>query len=475
MKPLLAVVVIAIVLGGVAWLFFPRRSNASEGGFLDFVRHPEKAGYNSEYSTFEERDQIVAELAKRPPEELVAMLRDDADSFGLPARAIEAAWPKPLPALIEALSDPAFRGGNQRRFDMPMEPVEGVLSCLAEFGAPEAIGAAQKLAGDDKESVRKGVALFLGSTGANAAAEPMVQLLSDEEPYVRSYCFLGIERAARGKRLSPGFCSVVFDALQPLSLLDDYHVRDAPKCLLLLDRERAIVWLTAKEHLAPDQANLDVLLESLFEADVQVDEELLLAVADSKLSAELKYSGEKALSFALKLLARKDSTAARERIAKGHSHASARVREATAEAEAILVGLKDPLDFAWRRQDEVGWDNLTASQQHVIAVRSWIDEVNNGGMLQYFVNSSGDHWEVALAGLRAIGGDGDAAVFEKALARFPNSRPSSVRSERHAQTAAIARHSDDPFAKEEKAFYEDSQDREVLLQRYILKCAADFR
>lgn len=475
MKPLLAFIVIAILLGGAAWLLFPRRSSATEGGFLDFVRHPEKAGYNSEYSTFEERDQIVAELAKRHPEELVAMLCEDADSFGLPSRAIEAAWPKPLPALIEALSDPAFRGGNQRQFDVLVEPVEGVLSCLAEFGAPEAIASAKKLIGDDQKSVRKNVALFLGSTGADDAAEPLVQLLSDQEPYVRSYCLLGIELAARGKRLSPGFCSVLFDALQPLSLQDDYHLRNAPKCLLLLDRERAIAWLTTKEHLAPDQANLDVLLESLFEADVPVDEDLLLAVADSKLPVKLKYSGEKALSFALKLLARKASTAARERIEKGHSHSSARVREATAEAEAILVGLKDPIDYAWRRQDAVGWDNLTASQQHVIAVRSLIGEVDNGGLLQYFVNSSGDRWPTAKAGLEAIGADIDAIAFEKALSRFPNSQPSILRFERHAQTAEIASDSDAPFAAEEKLFYEDSRHREVLLNRYIIRHAEDFR
>ncbi|MGV2334578.1 MAG UNVERIFIED_CONTAM: DMP19 family protein [Planctomycetaceae bacterium] len=39
-------------------------------------------------------------------------------------------------------------------------------------------------------------------------------------------------------------------------------------------------------------------------------------------------------------------------------------------------------------------------------------EVSNGGHSQYCLNSSGDHWKVALAGLKAVGAPSRAAILQ---------------------------------------------------------------
>lgn len=103
-----------------------------------------------------------------------------------------------------------------------------------------------------------------------------------------------------------------------------------------------------------------------------------------------------------------------------------------------------------------------------------IDEVNNGGCLQYFVNSSGDHWRDAREGLDAIGASGDKRLFERALNLFGSELPSEDRGRRHEQVAAIADGEDRPFEAVESAFYEDEGDREVLLLKYMLKNVNEF-
>ena len=73
---------------------------------------------------------------------------------------------------------------------------------------------------------------------------------------------------------------------------------------------------------------------------------------------------------------------------------------------------------------------LTEAQQRYLAATVYDGEVRSGGHSQYFFNSSGDHWSVALEGL---------------LAEF-----------------------DDRYG-------DDTDDLDLRLARYVLEHAADFR
>jgi hypothetical protein len=56
-----------------------------------------------------------------------------------------------------------------------------------------------------------------------------------------------------------------------------------------------------------------------------------------------------------------------------------------------------------RRYADVGFSRLSQFDQFVLAVVEFQVELNNGGIHQYFSNSSGDHLEVLLMALDAIG------------------------------------------------------------------------
>jgi len=62
--------------------------------------------------------------------------------------------------------------------------------------------------------------------------------------------------------------------------------------------------------------------------------------------------------------------------------------------------------------------------------------VTNGGIEQFFVNSSGDRWRDTLRGIKAVGASRLAGLFEEALTVFPGSTPSEDQATRCEQLAA---------------------------------------
>ncbi|NLE59429.1 MAG: DMP19 family protein, partial [Planctomycetes bacterium] len=78
-------------------------------------------------------------------------------------------------------------------------------------------------------------------------------------------------------------------------------------------------------------------------------------------------------------------------------------------------------------------------------------------------------------GLRAIGARQDLELSQKAIEFFGPDGPSTDRNARHMQLAKVVKDDDEVFSPLESEFYEDKEDREVLLMRYIVEHEADFR
>jgi hypothetical protein len=93
-------------------------------------------------------------------------------------------------------------------------------------------------------------------------------------------------------------------------------------------------------------------------------------------------------------------------------------------------------------------------------------EVNNGGFHQYFSNSSGDCALKTLEALRALPpGSELLALYERALAVFPASRPAEDRKTRNEQMSRLP----DEFESwhtHDDAYYA-MKDRETVVARYL--------
>jgi hypothetical protein len=119
----------------------------------------------------------------------------------------------------------------------------------------------------------------------------------------------------------------------------------------------------------------------------------------------------------------------------------------------------------WRRWGRPGFDALFREEQEVLAL-FWLDaEVQNGGLHQYFTNSSGDLVPFALSGLKRIGAVETLKVLESAMAHgFPDGYPAD-RHERWDLLAGFGEEPDvfdvdeDAYGKLTEPFWEMSLDR----------------
>ena len=114
-------------------------------------------------------------------------------------------------------------------------------------------------------------------------------------------------------------------------------------------------------------------------------------------------------------------------------------------------------------------------QRRYLAVYICDAEILNGGITQYFFNSSGDTWPDALAGMKAMGFRERLAILEKALAMFGKHAPSTDHGTRQNQLAKRFRKDDTMFDELESAWYDSTEVVEVFLARYVLEHAEDFR
>ncbi len=470
----LLIVVTAVVV--ILWL---RDDRSDVVRFRDYLLNPKLRSRVSKQ--FAARNLAVAHLVNKPPEKLVEMLLND-NNFDLAKRAISNAGQRVVPALISAVSDLRYR----RKIDVEKkdhthvalcraEPLTTVLECLTEYAPADAVPAIAPLVEDENKEIRKHTALLLGAIGTDAAVEPFAICCSDEDDYVRSYAMMGMQRALETDRMTEGFRAAAYSIIQPLVYRrDSTGGREAPRCLLNLDRERAISFLTSPENLVVDREGLQYALKALREYEVPVDEGHLLDLAVALENKVGKYPGDYVMSEVLLLLARIDTGAARQTITREMQSPSQQVREAATSALAASRGVEDPFGFVFDRLDTYGWDGVTAPQRLVLAVRIFINEVNNGGFSQYFFNSSGDHWQDAMSGLHAIGAASDLMLLQQAADMFGPDGPSVDDDERHRQLSRIVKKDDELFSPIEDVFFKDKEDREVQLNRYIIQHAADF-
>ena len=114
----------------------------------------------------------------------------------------------------------------------------------------------------------------------------------------------------------------------------------------------------------------------------------------------------------------------------------------------------------------VGFTAMTRAEQNVYLVRALEAEVKNGGFDQFFSNSSGNCALRTSAALAEMPGFSPwAAIYGRALQRFPSGRPSEDRATRGAQLDAMSDESRNWWSIEGDFFKLPSSD--PLLAAYI--------
>ena len=91
------------------------------------------------------------------------------------------------------------------------------------------------------------------------------------------------------------------------------------------------------------------------------------------------------------------------------------------------------IDFVFDRLANVGFDKLHDDQQHLVCVWAVCGEVDNGGIEQFFFNSSGDWSAHTPTALEVLDAPELAAIIRSAMTAFPNDMPNTELGRRRQQ------------------------------------------
>jgi hypothetical protein len=481
----IASIIVAISLAiAVIWLAWMRSKRSEIGSFWDVVRNPNAMPDLDQFH--QEVNNAAATLAGSP-----AKISQLVDYFVFDAKSSDDAWTEKrtlaklgtqaYPRALEILRDPSLKErlvelSNDSDALLAEAPINRLCD-LFDLDAPPPEEAAPLLAPylqSDSEEIRKDVALILGSIASVESLPALRRALVDQDEYVRSYALMGIERAINGGRVQALAKGEIFQAVAAMWPEDTSHtVGDRiPSILLKLDRELAMDFLLDNQLFTIQFPRLYCILEAFNQESVEVPRARLLAILKDAGNQPLQFPIDYVFQEALPLLAahrNHEDLATFERLLNDkNKHVVRGAIEALRQFHREDKQIRD----LWKVVDESGWDALTDVEKQIYAIQLLDMEVNNGGFAQYYFNSSGDSWQDALSGLDKIGAVQRHQLMLATLEKFIDSSPSQDRDKRMSQLSQIARKHEDPFNRQDNAWYEiEDENLELLIFKHNLRHA----
>jgi HEAT repeat protein len=474
---ILLVVVAALIVAALVI----RRRVSSEWGFKDVVKNPKfwdwaaEAGEEIEAAKREAlgwSDEKVASVTKHYIFE-VSSSRDASRE----RRILQGLGARTHRTVIDVLRDVRRHKRLVKPTGedvLPEAPFNRACDLLGDAPPAEAVEVLAPFLNDPSDDIRKDAALAISKTGADTIVPLVKKAFGDNDEYVRSYALMGLEysldRAALGERARTELFPEVLSLIR-----EDKNADDAAEMLYRLDGEKASEFLLSDEVFRTESPILHCALEVLADAKVAVSWERLRDLIASLERTEMDYPRTYALAEALRLLGQHRRAEDRDFLRARTDHSDKRVKEGAAAGLLNSHGLEEWDKRIWEVDSNSGYASLSRPQKICRAVFECDGEINNGGLSQYFVNSSGDNWREALDGLKEMGFKERLKILEEAIAVFGKEGPSINRLERQEQLSQVHRRNEGAFNELDTRYYKCSESVKVFATRFAIANAESFK
>jgi hypothetical protein len=124
---------------------------------------------------------------------------------------------------------------------------------------------------------------------------------------------------------------------------------------------------------------------------------------------------------------------------------------------------------------KVTYQELTAAEKVFVSIWELEAEVNNGGFLQYFFNSSGDNAKHCVPALEKIGALNVAALVRQAITVFENSDPPADSAIRQPQVEKFSDEQKKFLDELDQMFFKYPDNLTELLFDFVTKNRAEIR
>jgi hypothetical protein len=305
------------------------------------------------------------------------------------------------------------------------------------------------------------------------------QLLNDADGYVRSYVCMGIDWAVKEQRAS----EIFLQAMYPL-VLDQCDQKwavasnDAARTLIAIARQRAAIDLCAERFLSKRNSEVHRILQACNSEGIILPEEKVRSLLDHSLpmtSEEKCYPLQYIVAGALRSLARSMGAQAEPLLRSAMDNRHKEIQEAAADGLAILAGVGDPVRFVLDLLRHKAFEDLTPAQKVVYCAFMFDAEVCNGGLLQFFGNSSGEHVSETLRALQVLGhSEGEHALSTAVKLAGPLSKET----DRELRMTAFEDRFDElkaAYHPLESAYYDKTARLHQQMLEYAAQFAEDFK
>ncbi len=473
--------IIAVGLVAIIAVVLVRNRKSSHWGFKDVVKNPD---YWDAASQAQREADEAAEAAKTWSDDKVASatrhfvleVPTSSEAWG-EARILRELDKRTHPTILELLGDQKLYARLIKPTGedlLPEAPFNRACDILGDAPPKEAVAVLAPFLDDPSDEIRKDAALAIAKTGTAEIIPHVRKAFSDAHEYVRSYALMGLEFSLDRDGLEESVPRELFSDVKNL-LAKGQNADKAADILYRFDSEQARDYFLSSEVFQPASRIVHKVLKTLANAKVPVQRELLLDLISALDTSDLKNPRKYALGEALRLLGQMQNPEDREFLSAKLTHAENRVAEGAAAGLLCSHGLEGFEKRIWESEEKSGYDSLPDHQRHYSAVLMCDAEIKNGGLAQYFVNSSGDRWRDALAGLEAIGSKDRLGVVREAISLFGPDGPSENRDKRQAQLSKLYKKNDSIFEALESRYYKSAEVVEVLASRFVLANPDSFR
>jgi hypothetical protein len=430
--------------------------------FNEYLKNPDL--FREDARRIEQPNAVKAATPKELEELVAAIGRRRLEHEEL--QKLTKAGKQVIPLLFAGLRDDKFLFHRYGQDVLDGSAMETALDLLEPFGLPE-VGVLERALRHPDERFRQRALYHLARCGNDdAIAALRAGLKSSSE--CRTWTLLGLEFLKCSPRGSKKFRAALFEAAVPLLDDDEY----APRVLLALDPARARLLLLGPAVFRSENKNLYKVLQALKDARVPVPASQLRSLLAGLKKKATDFPFDSAYADGLILLAQMEGSRCKDLIADAEAWGNGRVKQAAAEASAIVAGVAGADQFVNELYERKGVQGLTEPQLNYLAL-SWLDaEVNNGGFSQYYFNSSGDLARHAAKAATAVGAPKLAKIVEDANALFGRNGPDPDRDKRMDQVSKINL---DALGELDKRYYKCPERLSEILPKYAAAHAEAFR
>ena len=241
---------------------------------------------------------------------------------------------------------------------------------------------------------------------------------------------------------------------------------------MLLDPAKAALDLQSVQILNVDFPELFEILECFKETRTLPCREKLEQLFSGLEARPRKYPDDYSLGEVLRLIGHHRLPQDESRLSFYMEEEDDKVAEGAGSGWLAFHGLE--------RAHEVAcvWDapgSTPVPLKEYFAIHMMDAEICNGGFSQYFFNSSGNSWELALSGLEEAGSTERLSLLKEAITKIADGKPSPNRDLRGHQLAKTLKKDEDVFDDLERRYYAGKEHLQVLLTKLVMKHRDVFR